>query len=271
MTIPTRKTKGQFDSPPGPAAHRAGRRCRLPMPGPAAWHAQRWLACCDMGEDPYRDERFVERYDVDNAPGDDHAYYRALADAIEARKVIDLGCGTGLLTRALATPGRVVVGVDPSATMLGYARHQPGAEAVRWIHGDATVLAGSGDADLVVSSGNTMMHISPEAYPTVLGCLRDALRLGGVISFETRNPAAGEWERWNPAETHTERDTSFDHLRQWRVWRSTRTTTVLYFRTAEDITVDLERAGFSEVDVRGGWHDEPVRADSRVLVFRAAR
>ncbi|WP_020575917.1 class I SAM-dependent methyltransferase [Actinopolymorpha alba] len=223
-----------------------------------------------MAGDPYRDEQFVARYDFDNAASDDHAYYRALADAIEAEKIIDLGCGTGLLTRALATPGRVVIGVDPSATMLGYARRQPGAEAVTWIHGDATI-AGAGDADLAVSSGNTMMHISPKAYPTVLGSLRDALRLGGVISFETRNPRAKEWERWNPDETYTERDTSSGHLREWLVWRSARTTTALYFRTAEDITADLERAGFSDVDVRGGWHNEPVTADSRVLVFRAHR
>jgi SAM-dependent methyltransferase len=229
------------------------------------------LACSHMAVDPYRDERFVERYDIDDAPGDDHAYYRALADAIEARKIIDLGCGTGLLTRALATPGRAVIGVDPSATMLSYARRQPGAEAVTWIHGDATVLDCAGDVDLAVSSGNTMMHISPEACPTVLGSLRAALRPGGVISFDTRNPEARAWERWNPAETSTVRDTSFGHLREWLVWRSTRTTTVLHFRSAEDITADLERAGFTDVDVRGGWHDEPVTADCRVLVFRATR
>jgi 2-polyprenyl-3-methyl-5-hydroxy-6-metoxy-1,4-benzoquinol methylase len=79
-----------------------------------------------MDEDPYRDEELVELYDSDNAPRDDHEYYRSLADAVEANKIIDFGCGTGLLTLALATPGRVVIGVDPSATMLGYARRQPG-------------------------------------------------------------------------------------------------------------------------------------------------
>ena len=61
-------------------------------------------------------------------------------------------------TRALATPGRVVIAVDPSATMLGYARRQPGPEAVTWIDGDATAIEGAGDVDLVESSGNTVMH-----------------------------------------------------------------------------------------------------------------
>jgi SAM-dependent methyltransferase len=246
------------------------------------------IACRDMAEDPYRDKQLVELYDIDNAPSDDHGYYRALADAIEAKKIIDLGCGTGLLTRALATPGRVIIGVDPSATMLDYARRQPGAEAVTWLHGDATVLDGAGDADLAVSSGNTMMHISPDAYPAVLGCLRAALRPGGVLSFETRNPEARAWERWNPTETFAERETPFGLLREWlqvtevdrgRVvfdaynlfqdGREAVYTTVLYFRAAEDITADLEHAGFGDVYVRGGWHNEPVTPDSRVLVFRA--
>lgn len=57
-----------------------------------------------MIDDPYRDEQLVDLYDVDNPSGEDHAYYRALAEEIGARSFIDLGCGTGLLTRSLARP-----------------------------------------------------------------------------------------------------------------------------------------------------------------------
>ncbi len=244
----------------------------------------------DPTGDPYRDQRLVELYDSDNAAGDDHEYYRALADALAARKIIDFGCGTGLLTRSLATSGRVVIGVDPSPTMLGYARRQPGSTAVTWVDGDATVIERAGDADLVISSGNAMMHVSPETYPSVLRSLADALRVGGVISFESRNPAARAWEQWTPAATYTERETRFGHLREWldvtevdrgRVvfdahnvfpdGRDAVYTSVLYFRTAEEITTDLERGGFCDVDVRGGWHGESLADDSRLLVFRAGR
>ncbi len=241
-----------------------------------------------MDEDSYRDEQLVELYDSDNAARDDHHYYRTLADTVEANKILDFGCGTGLLTRALAIPGRVVIGVDPSATMLGYARRQPGAEAVTWIDGDATAVERSGDVDLVVSSGNTMMHVSRKAYPSVLSILAKALRPGGVIGFESRNPAARAWARWTRSETYTEREIPSGHLREWievtevnrgRVvfdahnlfqdGREAIYTSVLHFRTAEEINSDLERAGFCDIQVRGGWRGEPVADQSPALVFQA--
>ncbi|WP_020391661.1 class I SAM-dependent methyltransferase [Kribbella catacumbae] len=242
-----------------------------------------------MTADPYGDERLVVLYDGDNAAGDDHEYYLKLADAIGARKVVDFGCGTGLLTRAFARPGREVIGVDPSATMLGFARRQPGAEAVTWVDGDAGAIERTGAADLVVSTGNVMMHIGRDEYPWVLGSLAGALRPSGVFSFESRNPAVRAWEQWNPEASYFERDTPAGHLREWvevtevdqgRVVFDAHNvfedgsdavyTTVLYFRTAEEIRTDLESAGFGEIEVYGGWHGEPASAESRLFVFRTA-
>jgi SAM-dependent methyltransferase len=240
-------------------------------------------------DDPYGDEQLVELYDLDNPDGDDHAYYRALADELGARKVLDFGCGTGLLTRSLTAPGREVVGVDPSTTMLGYARRQPGADAVHWIDGDSGAVTASGDVDLVVSSGNTMMHIGFDEHVTVLRALVGALRPGGVISFESRNPARRAWEQWTREATYGERSTPVGHLREWlelievadgrvvfdahnvfpdgsdRVFRN-----LLYFRTADEISADLGAAGFKDISVSGGWHGEEFTVESRLMVFRAA-
>lgn len=239
-----------------------------------------------MSDDPYGDEQLVELYDLDNPPGDDHAYYRALASG--ARKVVDFGCGTGLLTRSLAAPGRVVIGVDPSATMLGYARRRPGAEAVTWIEGDFRAVEPTHDADLVISSGNTIMHVGNQAE--VFKTLADALRPGGVLSFESRNPAARAWEQWTRETTYGERDTAVGHLVEWldlievadgrvifdahnvfpdghdATYRNT-----LYFRSPDAITADLNAAGFADITVHGGWRGEPRTPDSRLLIFHATK
>jgi 2-polyprenyl-3-methyl-5-hydroxy-6-metoxy-1,4-benzoquinol methylase len=243
-----------------------------------------------MTDDPYGDEQLVELYDLDNPSGIDHDYFRALADELEATKIVDLGCGTGLLTRTLAKDGREVIGIDPSRTMLDYARRQPGSAAVTWIDGDATAVDQTGDADLVLSSGNTMMHISTDDHPAVLASLAGALKPGGVVSFESRNPAGRAWEQWTREATYGERDTKAGHLREWlevtevdrgRVvfdahnvfedGRDAVSTNVLYFRTAEEITADLEAAGFGTIDLRGGWRGEPLTKDSRLFVVRAIK
>jgi SAM-dependent methyltransferase len=241
-------------------------------------------------DDPYRDADLVELYDIDNPGGEDHAYYRALATELGARSIVDLGCGTGLLTRSLAEPGRTVIGVDPSRTMLDFARQQPGAGAVTWIHGDASAIPPGVTADLVICTGNAIMHVSPADLPATLTSIARALRPGGTFSFESRNPADRGWERWTPEATYTERDTAAGRLREWlevtevaggrvvfdahnvfpsgedRVYSS-----VLFFRPAEDFVRALGSAGFGDVTVSGSWRGTPVAAGSRFLLFRTRR
>ena len=55
-------------------------------------------------------------------------------------RYLDLGCGSGNYTRALAARGGRWLGLDASATMLGHARSRPGAGNVTWVQGDAAAL-----------------------------------------------------------------------------------------------------------------------------------
>ena len=110
-------------------------------------------------------------------------------------------------------------------------------------------------------------------------------------SFESRNPAAREWEQWTPQATVSERQTGFGHLREWlevtevdegrkvvfdahnvvdggqdRVY-----TTVLHFRTADEFAGELTSAGFTDIEIVGDWSGGPVTDDSRLLMVRAVR
>jgi SAM-dependent methyltransferase len=251
--------------------------------------ADRYAAA--VRQDPYRDPDLVTLYDIDNPDGRDHQFYRHLADSVQARSIIDLGCGTGLLTRSLASPERTVIGVDPSETMLDYARRQPGAENIHWINGDATALPQNGDADLVLCTGNAIQEIGPEDLPVTFARVAGALSHRGLMSFESRNPAFREWERWTPEATAGERQTSFGHLREWlevtevdgdrRVVFDAHNivddgddrifTSILHFRTAREFTELLSAAGFDPIEITGGWDGRPVTDTSPILVVRAVR
>ena len=243
-----------------------------------------------MTDDPYRDAALVELYDLDNPGGDDHAYYRALADELGAQSIINLGCGTGLLTRSLAGERRTVIGVDPSRTMLNYARRQPGSGSVIWIHGDASALPHDGKADLAVCTGNAIMHVSPEELPSTLTSLAAALRSGATLSFDSRNPVCRAWERWTPEATRTERVIPAGRPREWLDVTDVRDgrvvfdahnvfpdgtdrvyTSILFFRTAEEFRRQLDMAGFTDIAWAGDWHGAAIKERSPFFVFRARR
>lgn len=233
------------------------------------------------------DRRLVALYDDDNPDGPDHDFYRALADESGARSVIDLGCGTGILTVTLAEPDRRVVGIDPSATMLDHARGRPGAAAVTWVHGDSRQLPET-SVDLAVMTGNVAQHIGDEDWARTLLDLRGALRHGGTLAFESRNPAAEAWLGWTSTE-RTTRGTAHGPLEEWseaeevapgvvRLVASNRftdtgetivETVTLHFRTRSELERQLHAAGFAVTAVFGDWQRGPVVDSSAVLVVTA--
>ncbi len=143
----------------------------------------------------YVDPRLVALYDHDNPRGADTDFYLQLAADINAHRIVDLGCGTGLLTRELATSEREVIGVDPAPAMLAVARSQPGAEHVQWIAGDSIAI-GTPEADLAIMTGNVaQIFLEDEQWATTLRDIHAALRPGGYLAFESRNPADRAWER----------------------------------------------------------------------------
>ncbi len=63
--------------------------------------------------------------------------------------VLDLGCGVGRMTRALAEQAREVVGLDISEEMLRQARAlNADVTNVSWVHGDGASLDGIPDASV---------------------------------------------------------------------------------------------------------------------------
>jgi SAM-dependent methyltransferase len=93
-----------------------------------------------------------------------------------ARTLLDVGCGTGLVTERLTRPGLRVIGVDSSTEMARMASARVGPALVL---GDSRRLPFA-DASLDAVSAVWLLHLLPDAPAVVAECAR-VLRPGGVF------------------------------------------------------------------------------------------
>ena len=98
-------------------------------------------------------------------------------------RVVELGCGSGLLTRHLLDAGHRVVATDASPAMLELAREAaPDAEDVRQVTLPDDPIPG---ADAIVSVGHALNYLPDEAaIDRAFIAIADALRPGGVLAID---------------------------------------------------------------------------------------
>lgn len=94
--------------------------------------------------------------------------------------LVDVACGTGIVSELLKAPGRTVIGVDAAAGMLALARPRLGGEG-RVLRGDATRLPlATGSVDAVTFMW--LLHLVDEAVVAeVIAEAARVLRPGGVL------------------------------------------------------------------------------------------
>jgi SAM-dependent methyltransferase len=226
-------------------------------------------------------------YDDLNADDDDYRFYAALADEVGATSVLDLGCGTGTLTRLLAAHGRPAIGIDPDPEMLRVAHAKPSAVDWRLGRSDSAPTAG---ADFAVMSGHVAQVFREDAsWAKALHDLHRALVAGGTLAFESRNPAFRGWERWTRPSTLRTVDTpdgpvEFWHETAWvslplvaydTISRNLHTgeeesgRDVLAFRDEAALVSSLEAAGFAVSRRYGDWQTRPLTPESPELILVA--
>jgi SAM-dependent methyltransferase len=150
-----------------------------------------------MADAIFEDRRLAEIYDPLDPDRSDLDVYAAMVDEFDARSVLDVGCGTGTFACLLAARGIDVTGLDPAGASLDVARAKPGADRVRWLRGDAAHLPPL-QVDLITMTGNVaQVFLTDEEWASVLRHAHAALRPGGHLVFETRDPARQAWLEWN--------------------------------------------------------------------------
>jgi SAM-dependent methyltransferase len=150
-----------------------------------------------MADAIFEERRLAEIYDPLDPDRSDLDPYLSLVDEINARAMLDIGCGTGTLACLAAQVGVEVTAVDPAAASLAVARRKRYAERVRWIVGDATTLPPL-QVDVATMTGNVaQVFLTDEDWTSMLRATRAALRPGGLLLFEVRDPAIAGWREWN--------------------------------------------------------------------------
>ena len=112
-----------------------------------------------------------------------------LAGEVRGRRVCDLACGQGIVSRRLADRGAEVVGVDVSAGMLALARayEDDGPRGVTYLRGDAQTLGDVADKSFDGVVCNMALMDIPDLAATLRTVSR-ILRPGGWFVFSAVHP-----------------------------------------------------------------------------------
>ncbi|GAB0117002.1 class I SAM-dependent methyltransferase [Acidisoma sp. 7E03] len=236
----------------------------------------------------YHEARLVALYDRMNGADHDHAFYETRLGPAP-RRVLDLGCGTGLLARRLARLGHQVTGLDPAAGMLDFGRRTPDGAMIDWRHGTIAALPEAMQFDTVIMTGHAFQCLVTEAaVAETMAAVRRHLLPGGRFMFESRNPLVREWDGWTPEDVDIVTDdrglpvrvftsivseepgprvTFRNHFvfPEGEAWSDS----TLLFLSQEAILRHLRAAGFEEIAVYGDWHGRDFTAASPEIIVIA--
>jgi SAM-dependent methyltransferase len=205
------------------------------------------------------------------------------------RRLLDVPCGEGRLSRPLAAAGNEVVGVDLAAAAVA-AVDPDGAAGVTAVVGDMRALGAALDGqapfDGACCMGNSFGYLNGPDTTTFVGDLAAALRPGGrfvldaATAAESVLPQLTEGERYEHGDSALDTVQSYDPMTSTMITHMTlesggrRDQRVVPHRvmTCREIVERLEGAGLVVDEVFGGTDDEPfVLGADRCLMVATRR
>lgn len=133
---------------------------------------------------------FAQVYDtfMDNVPYDNWVKYlhQLLKEyGVDSGLVLDLGCGTGNVSRRLKSLGYDIIGLDSSIQMLEIARQKDESESILYINQDMREFELYGTVAAVVSICDSMNYITSEdELLEVFKLVNNYLDSAGIFIFD---------------------------------------------------------------------------------------
>lgn len=104
----------------------------------------------------------------------------------KGERVLDIGCGQGVFSRAIAECGSLVTGIDASLTLIQKARTYQGRAPIRYFDRDAAELSGLGDFD---AASAILCLQNLEHLDKVCVSVSSVLKPGGRMLWVLNHPA----------------------------------------------------------------------------------
>ncbi|MCI8578638.1 MAG: class I SAM-dependent methyltransferase [Lachnospiraceae bacterium] len=236
---------------------------------------------------------FAEVYDLfmDDIPYGEWCEYVAglLAEyGIQDGLLLDLGCGTGKLTRRLADRGFDMIGIDLSEEMLEIAREKSDPEQILYLMQDMREFELYGTVRAIVSICDSMNYLMGyEELVQVLGLANNYLDPGGIFLFdmntlykyetllgeqtiaENREEGSFIWENYYDEEERINQyDLTLFIRQEGGLYRKYEETHYQYAFDLKEVEQAVREAGMELVAIYDAFTREPVRTDSqRVYVI----
>lgn len=146
----------------------------------------------DLGEDWYEgDKHPIALLRAENRARNPWILSRIQKEMGSPCRILDIGCGAGFLTNALALAGHKVTGIDLSEKSLTIARMHDTTKGVTYLNQDAFSLNFPGKSFDVICAMDFLEHIKhPEQIIRQVACL---LQPGGLFFFHTFNRNFWSW------------------------------------------------------------------------------
>jgi len=167
-----------------------------------------------------------------------HYFYNLLREKFPSKKprILDVGCGGGILTNEIASAGFETMGIDIAKNSLQAARqnaNQRGISSVKYSYGSAYSIPFADASFDVVLISDVLEHLLD--LRTAISEIRRVLKPNGILLFDTINRTHfSYWITIFFAEKVLRLFGPVDHLHDW----------TLYI-TPDELITNLKQVGFS--------------------------